>query len=54
MAAPAFLVTRCVPAGAFVLVLLARFALTCLVPTFFVALAGLPLRAGCFFAEAFF
>jgi hypothetical protein len=54
MAAPAFLVTGCVPAGAFALVLLVRFALTRLVPTFFVALAGLPLRAGFFFAEAFF
>jgi hypothetical protein len=54
MAVPAFLVTGCVPAGAFLLVLLARFALTRLVPSFFVALAGLPLRARCFFAEAFF
>jgi hypothetical protein len=51
MMAPAFLVTGCVPARAFVLVLLARFALTRLVPTFF---AGLPLRARFFFAEAFF
>jgi hypothetical protein len=54
MAAPGFLVTGCVPARAFVLVLLARFALTCSIPTFFVALAKLPLRAGFFFAEAFF
>jgi hypothetical protein len=50
----AFLVTGCVPARAFVLVLWARFAPTCLVPTFVVALAGLPLRAGFFFADAFF
>jgi hypothetical protein len=54
MTAPAFLVTGCVPARAFVLVSLARFALTRLVSTFVVALAGLPLRAGFFFAEAFF
>jgi hypothetical protein len=54
IAAPAFLVTVCFPARAFVLVLLARFAPTRLVPTFVVALAGLPLRAGFFFAEGFF
>ena len=54
MPPPAFLVPGCLPARAFVLVSLARFALTRLVPPFFVARAGLPLRAGCFFAEGFF
>jgi hypothetical protein len=54
IAAPAFLVTVCVPVRAFVLVPLACFAPARLVPPFFVARAGLPLRAGCFFAEGFF
>jgi len=37
-----------------VLVLLARFALTRLVPPFFVARTELPVRAGCFFADGCF
>jgi hypothetical protein len=54
IAAPAFLVTVCLPGRAFVLVPLACFAPARLVPPFFVARAGLALRAGCFFAEGFF
>jgi hypothetical protein len=54
IAAPAFLVTVCLPGRAFVLVPLACFAPARLVQPFFVARAGLPLRAGCFFAEGFF
>ena len=54
IAAPAFLVTVCVPARAFVLVTFVCFASARLVWTFLVALAGLPVRARCFVGERFF
>src|SRR5262245_12938593 len=54
IAAPAFFVTVCLPARAFVLVPFVCFASARLAWTFLVALAGLPVRASCFFGERFF
>jgi hypothetical protein len=54
IAAPAFFVTVCLSARAFVLVTFVCFASARLAWTFLVALAELPVRASCFFGERFF